>query len=60
MMMMSALLDFYSGISLKQQSVDRHVILRGHVYSYSEPTSFLLLLGDAHACLEEKQHISII
>jgi hypothetical protein len=30
MMMKSTLLDFFSAISLKQQSVDRNVILRGH------------------------------
>ena len=42
-------LDLYSASSMKQQSVDRHVALLGHI----------ILISNA-ACLAEKQKIPIL
>ena len=51
-------LDFYSGSSLKQQSMDRHVAPLGHIILGFRANQSLLFLLNA-ACLAEKQQIPI-
>ena len=51
-------LDFYSARLLKQQSAVRHVALLGHIIMIKTNHALLLLL--IAACLEEKQHMSLL
>ena len=51
-------LDFYSVSQLKQQSVDKHVALLGHINLIPSEAVLLFLLNAA--CLAEKQQIPIL
>ena len=50
--------DFYSDISLKQQTADRHVAPLGYNILIREPTSFFLFSPEC-ACLVKTQQIPI-
>jgi hypothetical protein len=49
---------FYSAGSLKQQSVDRHVVLLRHIILI--PSQLIFALSPHAACLTEKQQIPIL
>jgi hypothetical protein len=57
--MQTHLVDFYSASSLRQQSMDRHMLPHSDTLSWFRANQSLLFLLNA-ACLVEKQQIPIV